>query len=80
MAASIKLHLDTLSHFTFIWVVLLLSSLAVMAKTYHRPNIVLILTDDLDISNGGMVIFWRLSFSNSHVNRVNEDFILHALS
>ncbi|KAM9467435.1 N-acetylglucosamine-6-sulfatase [Clarias gariepinus] len=55
MAASIKLHLDTLSHFTFIWVVLLLSSLAVMAKTYHRPNIVLILTDDLDISNGGMI-------------------------
>ncbi|TSK13215.1 N-acetylglucosamine-6-sulfatase [Bagarius yarrelli] len=45
----------TSSHFTFIRVALLLCNLmAVMAKSTYRPNIVLILTDDLDVSIGGM--------------------------
>ncbi|XP_053544167.1 N-acetylglucosamine-6-sulfatase isoform X2 [Ictalurus punctatus] len=55
MASIIRLCLHTTSQFTFIWVAVLFSSLAVMAKTSHRPNIVLILTDDLDISIGGMI-------------------------
>ncbi|XP_053505758.1 N-acetylglucosamine-6-sulfatase [Ictalurus furcatus] len=55
MASVIRLCLHTTSQFTFIWVAVLFSSLAVMAKTSYGPNIVLILTDDLDISIGGMI-------------------------
>lgn len=74
MASIIRLCLHTTSRFTFIWVAFLMSSLAVMATTYHKPNIVLILTDDLDLAIGGMVSFCRLCFINFHVNLVNDAF------
>ncbi|GAA6105849.1 N-acetylglucosamine-6-sulfatase [Tachysurus ichikawai] len=55
MASNIRLCFHTTLHLSFIWVCMLWSSMAVMTKTYQRPNIVLILTDDLDISIGGMI-------------------------
>lgn len=64
MASNIRLCFHTTLHLSFIWVCMLWSSMAVMTKTYQRPNIVLILTDDLDISIGGMVSFWLLSFTD----------------
>lgn len=70
MASIIRLFLHTTSRLAFIWVAVLL--MAVMAKTNHKPNIVLILTDDLDISIGGMVRLWLLFFSYFHLNRANR--------
>ncbi|XP_012680860.2 N-acetylglucosamine-6-sulfatase [Clupea harengus] len=53
--APIRLNLWTLLNFSLICVTLLFNSLSVVATMYRRPNIVLILTDDLDVSIGGMV-------------------------
>uniref|UniRef100_A0A4W4DSB9 N-acetylglucosamine-6-sulfatase n=1 Tax=Electrophorus electricus TaxID=8005 RepID=A0A4W4DSB9_ELEEL len=53
--ASFRLRPRAMFHFALICVILLLSNLPVMANMYHRPNIVLILTDDLDVSIGGMI-------------------------
>ncbi|XP_062373770.1 N-acetylglucosamine-6-sulfatase isoform X2 [Sardina pilchardus] len=53
--ALIRLHLRTLLHFSLICVTLFLNSLPVVVTMYRRPNIVLILTDDLDADMGGMV-------------------------
>ncbi|KAM9402901.1 N-acetylglucosamine-6-sulfatase [Salvelinus alpinus] len=53
--ASIRLNLPTLLNFLLICVTLLWNNrCCVVAKWYHRPNVVLILTDDLDIVIGGM--------------------------
>ncbi|XP_041934313.1 N-acetylglucosamine-6-sulfatase [Alosa sapidissima] len=53
--ASIRLHLRKLLHFSLICVTLFLNSLPVVVTMYRKPNIVLILTDDLDADMGGMV-------------------------
>ncbi|XP_064878138.1 N-acetylglucosamine-6-sulfatase-like [Oncorhynchus nerka] len=52
---SIRLNLPTLLNRLLICVTLLLNNrCCVVAKWYHRPNVVLILTDDLDVVIGGM--------------------------
>lgn len=53
--ASIRLDLRTLLNFSLICVTLFLNSLPAVLTKYRRPNIVLILTDDLDADMGGMV-------------------------
>ncbi|XP_063073693.1 N-acetylglucosamine-6-sulfatase [Engraulis encrasicolus] len=53
--ASNRLELRTLLRFSMICVTLFLNNTPVWAAKYRRPNIVLILTDDLDASMGGMV-------------------------
>uniref|UniRef100_UPI001EAF55F4 N-acetylglucosamine-6-sulfatase-like n=1 Tax=Oncorhynchus gorbuscha TaxID=8017 RepID=UPI001EAF55F4 len=52
---SIRLNLPTLLNRLLICVTLLLNNrCCVVAECYHRPNVVLILTDDLDVVIGGM--------------------------
>lgn len=53
--ASIRLDLRTLLNFSLICVTLFLNSLPAVVTMYRKPNIVLILTDDLDADMGGMV-------------------------
>uniref|UniRef100_A0AAY4D1R2 N-acetylglucosamine-6-sulfatase n=1 Tax=Denticeps clupeoides TaxID=299321 RepID=A0AAY4D1R2_9TELE len=52
---SVRVCLRTWLRLSLICVTALSSNLAVVAKMYRKPNIVLILTDDLDVAIGGMV-------------------------
>uniref|UniRef100_A0AAY4D018 N-acetylglucosamine-6-sulfatase n=1 Tax=Denticeps clupeoides TaxID=299321 RepID=A0AAY4D018_9TELE len=51
---SVRVCLRTWLRLSLICVTALSSNLAVVAKMYRKPNIVLILTDDLDVAIGGM--------------------------
>ncbi|XP_076861011.1 N-acetylglucosamine-6-sulfatase [Brachyhypopomus gauderio] len=51
--SSFRLRPRTMFYFGLICVTL--SNLSVMGKMYNRANIILILTDDLDVSSGGMI-------------------------